>query len=179
MLFRSEIYGLNPEDAVPGTPLRDLLQHRIANGIWAESGSGYVESRLAAIAERHHPTSNASWNVLTPRHRPPNTLEGQIVFAMKWEGVDLGILAALFKVIEPHEIAELVRTTPTGSFARRTWFLYEWLTGRELDVPDPGKVRLVNVIDTEQQVALQKGTTSPRHKVIDNLPGTRRFCPMM
>src|SRR5436309_11663889 len=135
--------------------------------------------RLAAIAERHHPTSNASWNVLTPRHRPPNTLEGQIVFAMKWEGVDLGILAALFKVIEPHEIAELVRTTPTGSFARRTWFLYEWLTGRELDVPDPGKVRLVNVIDTEQQVALQKGTTSSRHKVIDNLPGTRRFCPMI
>src|SRR6266566_703658 len=135
--------------------------------------------RLAAIAERHHPTSNASWNVLTPRHRPPNTLEGQIVFAMKWEGVDLGILAALFKVIEPHEIAELVRTTPTGSFARRTWFLYEWLTGRELDVPDPGKVRVVNVVDTDQQVGLHTGTTSPRHKVIDNLPGTRRFCPMI
>ena len=135
--------------------------------------------RLAAIAERHHPTSNASWNLLTPRHRPPSTLQGQIVFAMKREGVDLGVLAALFKVIEPHEIAELVRTTPTGSFARRTWFLYEWLTGGELDVPDPGKVRLVNVIDPEQQVALQKGTTSPRHKVIDNLPGTRRFCPMI
>src|SRR5207244_5358470 len=28
------------------------------------------------------------------------------------------------------------------------------------------------------QVGLQKGTTSPRHKVVDNLPGTRRFCPM-
>src|SRR6266571_1045444 len=135
--------------------------------------------RLAAIAERHHPTSNLSWNLLTPRHRPPNTLEGQIVFALKWEGLDLGILAALFKVVEPREIAELVRATPTGSFARRTWFLYEWLTGRELDVPDPGKVRLVNVVDTEQQVGLQKGTTSPRHKVIDNLPGTRRFCPMI
>jgi hypothetical protein len=135
--------------------------------------------RLAAIAERHHPVSNASWNLLTPRHRPPDTLEGHIVFAMKWEGVDLGVLAALFKVLEPHEIARLVRSTPTGSFARRTWFLYEWLTGRELDVPDPGKVRLVNVVDTEQQVALQKGTTSPRHKVVDNLPGTRRFCPMI
>jgi hypothetical protein len=98
---------------------------------------------------------------------------------MKWEGVDLGVLSALFKVVEPREITQFVRTTPTGSFARRTWFLYEWLTGRELDVPDPGKVRLVNAIDIEQQVALQKGTTSPRHKVIDNLPGTRRFCPMI
>ena len=138
-----------------------------------------LPSLLAAIAERHHPASSVSWNLLTPRHRPPNTLEGQIVFAMKWEGLDLGILAALFKVLEPREIAEVVRTTPTGSFARRTWFLYEWLTGRELDVPDPGKVRLVNVVDTEQQVALEKGTPSTRHKVIDNLPGTRRFCPMI
>ena len=135
--------------------------------------------RLAAIAERHHPVSNRSWNLLTPRHRPPNTLEGQIVFALKWEGLDLGVLGALFKVVKPEEISELVRATPTGSFARRIWFLYEWLTGRELDVPDPGKVRLVNVVDTEQQVGLNKGTASPRHKVIDNLPGTRRFCPMI
>ena len=135
--------------------------------------------RLTAIAERHHPAPNLSWNLLTPRHRPPNTLEGQIVFALKWEGLDLGILTALFKVIGPHEITEIVRATPTGSFARRIWFLYEWLTGRELDVPDPGKVRVVSVVDPNQQVGLHKGTTSPRHKVIDNLPGTRRFCPMI
>jgi len=134
---------------------------------------------LTAIAERHHPAPNLSWNLLTPRHRPANTLEGQIVFALKWEGLDLGILTALFKVIGPHEITEIVRATPTGSFARRIWFLYEWLTGRELDVPDPGKVRVVSVVDPDQQVGLHKGTTSTRHKVIDNLPGTRRFCPMI
>ena len=97
--------------------------------------------RLTAIAERHHPVPNLSWNLLTPRHRPPNTLEGQIVFALKWEGLDLGILTALFKVIGPDEITKIARTTPTNSFARRIWFLYEWLTDRELDVPDPGKVR--------------------------------------
>ncbi len=134
---------------------------------------------LIAIAERHHPASNLSWNLLTPRHRPPNTLEGQIVFALKWEGVNLDVLAALFKIIDPHEITEIVRATPTGSFARRLWFLYEWLTGRELDVPDPGKVRVVSVVDPDQQVGLHKGKTSTRHKVIDNLPGTRRFCPMI
>lgn len=135
--------------------------------------------RLTAIAERHHPAPNPSWPLLTPRHRPPNTLEGQLVFALKWEGVDLGVLAALFKAVEPDEVAAIVRATPTGAFSRRTWFLYEWLTGRELDVPDPGKVRVVAVVNPEQQVALQKGTRSPRHKVIDNLPGTRDFCPMI
>ena len=134
---------------------------------------------LTAIAERHHPAPNPSWLLLTPRHRPPDTLEGQLVFALKWEGLDLGVLAALFKAVEPHEIAAIVRATPTGAFARRIWFLYEWLTGRELDVPDPGKVRVVTIVDPEQQVGLQKGTPSPRHKVVDNLPGTRGFCPMI
>src|SRR5205809_1846437 len=119
-----------------------------------------LPARLTVIAERHHPAPNPSWHLLTPRHRPPDTLEGQLVFALKWEGLHLGVLAALFKAVEPHEIAAIVRATPTGSFARRTWFLYEWLTGHEVDVPDPGKVRLVNVVDTEQQVGLQKGITS-------------------
>jgi hypothetical protein len=135
--------------------------------------------RLTAIAERHHPAPNPSWQLLTPRHRPPDTLEGQLVFALKWEGVDLGVLAALFKAVEPTEVAAIVRATPTGAFARRAWYLYEWLTGRELDVPDPGKVRAVVVVDREHQVALEKGAPSPRHKVIDNLPGTRGFCPMI
>jgi hypothetical protein len=133
----------------------------------------------AAIAGRHHPAPHPSWRLLTPRHRPPDTLEGHLVFALKWEGVDLGVLAALFKAVEPDEVAAMVRATPTGAFARRTWFLYEWITGRELDVPDPGKVRVVPVVDPELQVALEKGAPSPRHKVTDNLPGTRRFCPMI
>jgi hypothetical protein len=135
--------------------------------------------RLTAIAERHHPAPNPSWQLLTPRHRPPDTLEGQLVFALKWEGVALGVLAALFKVVEPKEVAAVVRATPTGAFARRIWFLYEWLTGRELDLPDPGKVRVIAIVDPEQQVALKKGARSSRHKIIDNLPGTRGFCPMI
>ena len=138
-----------------------------------------LPSRLAAIAERHHPEPTPDWQLQTPRHRPADTLEGQLVFALKWEGIDLAVLAALFKAVEPNEVAAIVRETPTGTFARRIWFLYEWLTGHELDLPDPGKIRAVLIVDPEQQLALKKGVPSPRHKVIDNLPGTRRFCPMI
>lgn len=135
---------------------------------------------LAAIADRHHPVSTPPWRLLTPRHRPADSLDAQIVFALKWEGVNLEVLAALFKVVAASEIAAIVRATPTGAFARRLWYLYEWLTGRELDAPEPsGRLRFTPVVDPDQQVALEKGTPSPRHKVIDNLPGTRRFCPMV
>ena len=136
--------------------------------------------RLAAIADRHHPVSTPSWQLLTPRHRPADTLEAQLVFALKWEGVDLGVLAALFRVVAASEITAIVRATPTGAFARRLWYLYEWLTAQELDVPRPGgQLRFALAVDPDQQVALRKGTPSPRHKVIDNLPGTRQFCPMV
>jgi Fic family protein len=134
---------------------------------------------LAAIAERHHPASTLEWLLLTPRHRPEPSLIGDLVFALKWEGVDLAVLSALFRVLPAEEVAMLVRATPTGAFARRLWYLYEWLIGSELDVPDPGKVRLAPVVDVEHQFALQKGRPSPRHKVLDNLPGTRTFCPMV
>ncbi len=106
--------------------------------------------RLAAIAERHHPVATPDWTMLTPRHRPDSTLAAQLTFAIKWEGVDLAVLAQLFRVVEPGEIANLVAATPTGSFARRIWFLYEWLTGTVLDLPDPGKVRAFCALTAEQ-----------------------------
>jgi len=40
-------------------------------------------------------------------------------------------------------------------------------------------VRVVPVVDTERQIALARGQASPRHRVIDNLPGTPAFCPMV
>jgi hypothetical protein len=138
-----------------------------------------LPARLAAIATRHHPASSSAWRLLTPRHRPADTLGDQLVFALKWEGVDLGVLATLFKRTKAGEIETLVRATPTGGFSRRLWYLYEWLNETTLDVPDPGgRLRYVPVVDSDSQVALNEGTTSARHRVIDNLPGTRAFCPM-
>lgn len=121
----------------------------------------------------------AEWQMLTPRHRPVPGLRAQLTFAVKWEGIDLAVLAQLFQAVEPGAIADTVRATPTGSFARRIWFLYEWLTGALLDLPDAGKIRLTGAADPGQQFALARGEASPRHKAVDTLPGTPRFCPMV
>ncbi|KAK0351658.1 hypothetical protein LTR94_024105, partial [Friedmanniomyces endolithicus] len=37
----------------------------------------------------------------------------------------------------------------------------------------------VEVVDPELQFALVRGEPSPRHRVLNNLPGTPRFCPMI
>jgi hypothetical protein len=136
-------------------------------------------SRLAAIAASGSPKSTDDWTMLRQARRPNETVAAHLEFALKVEGVDLGVLNALFDELEPDVIAESIRKTPLGQYARRLWYLYEWLTGRVLDVPDVAKVRAVPVLDTDQQFGIDDGTLSRRHRVIDNLPGTRRFCPLV
>jgi len=138
-----------------------------------------LSGRLAAISRSSKPKRTPQWLLLTPEHSRPRTLAGQLEFALKWEGVDLAVLNALFGEIGGEEIADIVKFSPTGSYARRLWFLYEWLTGKELDVPDPGKVRAVPVLHTKQQYGTANGELSRRHKVRNNLPGTRAFCPLV
>lgn len=138
-----------------------------------------LPTQLAAIAERHVKTSSGEWQILTPRHQPEKTLGGHLTFALKWEGVDLGVLAALFKVVSPDEITRVILATPTGVYSRRLWFLYEWLTGQKLHINDLGKVKAVPVVDPELQFALSEGPSISRQKVINNLPGTQNFCPLV
>ena len=135
--------------------------------------------RLAAIAERHRPASTREWRLLSPTHAPDESLGSQLEFALKWEGVSLGVLSALFRQIDPREIVHIVRAKPTGTYARRIWFLYEWLMDARLDLPDAGKVKAVRVLNPKQQFASETGPLSRRHRVRNNLPGTRRFCPLV
>ena len=136
-------------------------------------------SRLAAIANRYRPVSNREWRMFAPSLAPEESLEGQLEFAVKWEGVSLAVLRALFRRVEPAAIARMVRDKPTGAYVRRIWFLYEWLMDAGLDLPDSGKVRAVPVVNPKLQFAPEEGPLSRRHRVRNNLPGTQRFCPMV
>lgn len=133
---------------------------------------------LSAAGERHRVIEQDSWRILTPRHAPQPNLEGHLTFALKYEGLDLAVLNRLFQALAPEAIEALVRAKPTGGYARRIWFLYEWLTGRRLDLPNAGSGTYVSVVDPEVQWAVD-GERSPRHRVRNNLPGTPAYCPLV
>ena len=133
---------------------------------------------LIAIGERHTFRHEGRWRILTPRYQPADTTVGHLEFALRYQGVDLAILNALFQVLEPAEIEAWVRTEPTGQYARRIWFLYEWLTGRRLDLPDAPRAPYAPVLDPRQQYATA-GETVTRYRVRNNLPGTPAFCPLV
>lgn len=135
---------------------------------------------LTIIAERHEPEPAPGWQVLPRRSNPEATVEAHLELALKYEGVNLAVLKALFGKMSPEALAAFIRRSPVGKYARRIWFLYEWLTERKLEVPDlESRPRAVAAVDPSQQVALAEGELSRRHRVRDNLPGTPRFCPMV
>jgi hypothetical protein len=133
---------------------------------------------LSAIGAHHRVYTEEGWRILTPRHAPPPTLEGHLTFALKYEGLDLAVMKRLFQTVEPREIEALVNHKPTGAYARRLWFLDEWLTGERLDLPDATLGAYVSVVDAEQQWAANRKLSS-RHRVHNNMPGTPAFCPLV
>lgn len=133
---------------------------------------------LSATGERHRIVEEAGWRIMTPRHAPRPTLEGHLTFALKYEGLDLAVLKRLFLATGPEPIEAIVRNRPTGSYARRIWFLYEWLTGGHLDLPDATAGRYAPVLDPEIQWGVE-GRTESRYRVRNNLPGTPAFCPLV
>ena len=124
----------------------------------------------------------------TERHLPAvyappagDGLLGQIAFALKHEVPHFGLLEAVFRQVPPAEVATYVAASPTGAYARRIGFLYEFLTGNDLtpllkDVKIGG-----NYADLVDPAKLVTGEPlrDARWLVFNNLPGSRAYLPMI
>lgn len=113
--------------------------------------------------------------------RPPAEPTAHLQFHLRHEVPHLEFLARLFERTGPDFVQAWVATEPTGQYARRAAFLYEWLTGRALEVPERLGGNYVDAIDETKMVAASRDrmTKVPRWRVNDNLAGTRNFCPLV
>lgn len=114
-----------------------------------------------------------------PATRPPETLAGHLTFALKHEGVHLEFLSRLFDTVPVAELEAWVAAEPTGQYARRAGFFYEYLTGRQLDFPGVVAGNYVMALDSAAYVTASQPVNNPRWRVRDNLPGSRHYCPMV
>ena len=111
--------------------------------------------------------------------RPADTLQGHMTFALKREGVHLEFLARLFDVVSTAEIEQWVASEPSGQYARRAGFLYEWLTDSRLSFAGVSVGNYVDALDEELYLTATHPANNPRWRVRDNLPGTRDYCPIV
>lgn len=133
---------------------------------------------LSLISTKTRKYETEGWKVFTPKYQPDDSLYKQLVFALKYEGINLLFFKFLFSKLKRDEVIEILQTEPTGQYSRKIWFLYEWLTGDTLPIPNMQMKNFVPLIDEEIQFAIE-GKRSTRHRIINNLPGTPEFCPLI
>lgn len=137
-----------------------------------------MPEKLTLISKKNRQYSNQAWLILGPRYLPQDSLYKQLAFAIRYEGINLLFFKKLFQVLEPTEIVNLLQIEPIGQYSRKIWFLYEWLTGNELPIQSLSKGNYVPLIDEKLQYAIG-GTRIQRQRIVNNLPGTRNFCPLI
>jgi hypothetical protein len=159
----------------------------------ASRAAGYdalvAEYALKVVRHWHHSTVGASVyrtqtengvvsEVYPSALAPGESLGGQLEFALKYEGIGLEILSALFEKIDPQELAAYITSKPTGRYTRRIWYLYEMLTGKRLPLEDVTTGNYVDLLDPEAYYTAAT-VQIRRQRVNDNLLGDARFCPMV
>lgn len=117
----------------------------------------------------------------TEAMRPAAEPAAHLQFHLRHEVPHLEFLARLFEATGGDFVQAWVAGEPSGQYARRAAFLFEWLTGQTLDVPERLAGNYVDAVDPGKMVAASPGRAVkvPRWRVKDNLPGTPSFCPLV
>ena len=115
------------------------------------------------------------------RFRTNGSWQEHLLFAIKYEGVNLEVLKALFQRVSTEEMSALILESPHGIYVRRLWFLYEYLMGRLLPVPSLRTGNYGYLLPPEEYFCLDKAHSwnAQRQRLVCNLPGNASFCPVV
>lgn len=113
------------------------------------------------------------------KYRPEDNLSGDLQFALRYEGINLQVLHFLFKENVKGQIQNWLNQQPESKYARQTAFLFEWLTNDTIDSTVPAKASYVPLLDEKLQFGISDGEKNQKFRVINNLPGSQKFCPLV
>lgn len=105
-------------------------------------------------------------------------LLAQLEFALKYDGINLEIIKALFEKTEKNIIREHIQKQPTGAYSRKIWYLYEFLMNDLLDLNDCQRIKYVDLLNPKVYFT-GNSLKSSRHAINDNLLGNKSFCPFV
>lgn len=133
---------------------------------------------ISIISPRNRKQETLIYKVFPQRYLPKEGLFAQLSFALKYEGIQLLPIKKLFETIAEQEIIDIIKANPSGKYARSLWYLYEWLLNKKVPIPDANKkINYTLLADPKTQYTLGSGEKSERHRINNNLLGTREFCP--
>ena len=135
--------------------------------------SGVAEGHIGGSRRRED-----GWRLFDKRYWPGHSVTDHLTFALRHELLDLLVLKRVFDAIPARVMTAFVREAPTGAVTRRAWFFYETLTGRKLELDDAPTVTAIDALEPKGYFTATP-VLSKRHRVRDNLLGSRGYCPLI
>jgi Fic family protein len=110
---------------------------------------------------------------------PGDEWAGNLAFALKYEGLNLEVLAALFPMLDSSAVEAYVQESPIGKYARFVWFFYELLMEQRLSLPGLDTGNYLPILDEEREFAVPEAVAprAKRQRLILNLLGGKKYCP--
>ncbi len=136
--------------------------------------ASYVSPGTGRVAVGH----DRERHYYSKKYYPGDGVFDNLVFALKYDGVNLEILKKVFNQLSEHEVAAFVRQQPLSKYSRKLWFLYEFLMQREISLSDAATGGYVSLLD-DSMYYTGAPENSRRHRIINNLLGTPDFCPLI
>src|SRR6266478_9546873 len=136
---------MNGNSSIPACYLQLIHQYSLAViPNWHESAVASAGGHRIELA------SGLVQEVYPAKYWPGDTLGDHLEFALKYDGTNLLILAKLFATAPQDEVTAHVRSKPNGKYARRIWYLYEFLTVNRLPIADVTFGNYVNLLEPGQ-----------------------------
>ncbi len=141
------------------------MANQPAGSLWLKQELGLDNYRLTHCSyigprDKIEVSANGSIEqVYGPKYAPEENIFGHIEFLLKYDDLSLDFLNAVFQRTDETELIEFMAKSPTGRYVRKIGFLYEWLTGKVLNLSfEPGG-NYIDLLDEEKAIrpAIQCG----------------------
>ena len=138
----------------------------------------FLGARAAHLAATHSMLATPSGALMVPaRMAPPDTLLGHLLFALKYEGVNLYLLAAGLKQVPAADMEAAHAATPNGVYVRTACHLWELVTGENLSQGDAVITAPYQAVFDPQRYCVGASRRSAKWRMDFNGLGEIGFCP--
>lgn len=126
------------------------------------------------------PGDGVEWEYFPKSYAPVPHPIAHVEFALKYDHLHFGLLKEVFQRMPTEEVVAWVGMQPTGKWARRVGYLYEFLTGKDLDPKALGVGgNYAPLLDDSRYVVATNPIKIQQWRIEDNLLGGKTFCPVV
>ena len=102
----------------------------------------------------------------------------QIEFLLKYDDINLDFLFAVFNNLDIEDVIRYIEASPTGKYAKKIGFLYEFLTGKFLELSIKISGNYVDLLDPKKCFT-GKIIKNSRWLINNNMLGDINYCPVV